>query len=179
MKYPSYLVHFNPYHDPKNGQFTYSKSSGSTQLSPQEMQKADKEIYKAMRSKKTTASSFKNNAAIKQLSEDPKLLKAKEVFIEKYEKWKKTGWPGGLNSASEAYSDIKYNLIQNFAKEKMRFVMSTNHLNTFTDDWRDEIYRDDYGSRLSSLIDYELGMDDVVRYWQPDKSVGAYDWDDV
>lgn len=30
MRYPSYLVHFNPNHDPKNGRFTYSKYVDTT-----------------------------------------------------------------------------------------------------------------------------------------------------
>lgn len=82
MSYPSYLIHFNPNHDPKNGQFT-----NGPKMSYKQRAKANKKLYKetskAFGTPGQIESSMSKNAALRDAARDERLQKS-------YEKLKNT-----------------------------------------------------------------------------------------
>lgn len=79
MSHPSYLIHFNPNHDPKTGQF-----ANGPQMSVRDRQRANKKLYKTVQKikggKRSTYSEAENyaskNAALRDAAKDKKLQDA-------------------------------------------------------------------------------------------------------
>lgn len=75
MGYPSFLCHFNPNHDPKNGQFTDGPKMGYKQ-----QQKENKKLYKQTQKAYGTPGQIERemskNAALRDAARDEKLQQA-------------------------------------------------------------------------------------------------------
>lgn len=89
MSYPSYLVHFNPNHDPKTGQFTWSKQKSNSNR--------DSDLLATRMSKYADSyANYLNSSKTRYLTEKGSPIKRADgkfasIFIydtKKYDKWK-------------------------------------------------------------------------------------------
>lgn len=119
MSYPSYLIHFNPNHDPKNGRFAsgtkYHNPDGSlTKAGTRRYNQLDKmsdgKLYKTLK-KEVRQAKAKNSAWYNQWAWDtPTGQNSKKVLEEKIQKekeYKKTDaykkWISKINSLERSY----------------------------------------------------------------------------
>lgn len=121
MRYPDYLVHFNPNHDPKTGQF-----ANGPKLTTAQRQRVSKKIYAKLSKNKDAKSvreSLKNNEALKDAVKDEKLQAAFQKLnntkydLEEYPDW--YDFEDVVNSATKAFNKDYPNWDKNPSDHKM------------------------------------------------------------
>lgn len=175
MSYPSYLIHFNPNHDPKTGQFTYVKNSWAIRKGYQNKDGSISEKgKKALQARKED-----QQAGAGLQKETNKLLKLSKKLRDDFgddpdmydELFEETAKDYGLNTKKfheELEKRNKYQELLRNDKERYRLVKDGQEMYRRMRDLNPDFYKKGYienrstGTLASALIAAVYGMPTIA-----------------